>query len=83
MEEQSKQLIVNGKTYILDLVRYPDATWEGRTSGRGTVYVVQTASGHDAKYFAHHAAYYNENIRRDQECENECESGWKQVPTGG
>jgi hypothetical protein len=85
MEKQSKQLIVNGKTYILDLVQYPDATWECCISegGKEVVHRVRkAASEHEVKFLGHVVAYDLENIRRDQECENECESGWKQVPTG-
>ncbi len=80
MEKQSKQLIIKGKKYILGLMQCPDATWECRISegGKDVVHPVRKATEHEAKYLAHIIAYDLENLRRDQKCEDECESGWEQ-----
>ncbi len=82
MEKQSKRLPINDKTYILDLVQYPDATWECRISegDREVVHRVRkAASQREVKFLGHVIAYDLEGIRRDQQCEDECEDGWEQV----
>jgi hypothetical protein len=84
MEKQSKQLVINGKTYTLSLTQYPDATWECRIfeTGAEVVYrIKKQASAREVKYLGHVIAYDLEFMRRDQACEQECEKGWEEEKT--
>jgi hypothetical protein len=84
MEKKSKRLVINGKSYILDLTQCPDASWECRVSESGKEIVQRIrkiAPEHEVKFLGHVIAYDIEGIRRDKECDEECESGWEQHAT--
>ena len=84
MERKSKRLVINGGTYTLDLTQCPDASWECRISESGKEVfqrIRKIAPEHEVKFLGHVIAYDIEGIRRDIECEEECESGWEQCAT--
>jgi hypothetical protein len=79
MEKYSKELLINGRTYRLDLIQHPDANWEcGISRDRSEVVspIQRHASAYEVKALAHMVAYELEYIRRDMECEAECQEGW-------
>jgi hypothetical protein len=78
MNHQVKRLTTGKNTYTLDLTMHP-AGWECRVF-QGTNEMVdgirKATSEHEAKFLGHVIAYDLEGVRRDRECEAECESGW-------
>jgi hypothetical protein len=81
MERQIKQLGIKGNTYTLRLTHYPDG-WECevfQNRKEAVQRIRKAASEHEVKFLGHVIAYDMENMRRDEECERECESGWERV----
>ena len=78
MEGWQKRLPIKGKTYTLSLIQNLDATWECRIIPEtGNEIICKNASAHEVKYLSHVIAYDQAAMRRDRECEEECENGWE------
>jgi len=83
MNHLVKRLTTEKNTYTLELTRHPGG-WECRVfQGANEIVdsIRKATSEHEAKFLGHVITYDLEGVRRDGECEAECESGWSAVET--
>jgi hypothetical protein len=81
MERQTKVLPIKSETYTLQFERFADA-YECQVfkAGQEIVHRVRkAASEHEVKFLGHVMAYNLAGLRRDQECDAECERGWELI----
>jgi hypothetical protein len=79
---ETKQYIVNGKTYTLTLKQSLNGAWEAAgfdPAGNEVMRASERTSRRDAQFAAHVRLYELHSIRQDQQCEQDCEKGWTKI----